>query len=41
MEVLEVVDNLGQGVNRGFVVEIGVDGGFGGESNGVGCWLNG
>ena len=25
----------------GFVGDIGVDGGDGGDSNGVGCWLNG
>ena len=39
--VLEVVDSLGQGTNREFVGDIGVDGVGGGDTNGVGCWLNG
>ena len=41
LEVLEVVDSRYRVQTGGFVGDIRVDGGDGGDSNGVGCWLNG
>ena len=41
LEVLEVVSTRYRVQTGGFVGDIGVDGGDGGDSNGVGCWLNG
>ncbi len=36
-----MVDNLGQGTNRGFVGKMGLDGVDLGHWSGVGRWLNG